>query len=106
MTTKTMRRSLLLLLLAGCASTQPAPAPAPGPAVAAAPAGAPAAPPAPPAPPEEAVAPRITPDADFRATRPKPGPERAFKVPAVKRFRLKNGLPVILAESHKLPLVG
>src|SRR5205823_2682982 len=57
-------------------------------------------------PPEEVVAPRITPDADFRANRPKPGPERTFKVPAVKRFRLKNGLAVILAESHKLPLVG
>jgi predicted Zn-dependent peptidase len=29
-----------------------------------------------------------------------------FKVPAVKRLRLKNGLSVILAESHKLPLVS
>jgi zinc protease len=56
--------------------------------------------------PEEALAPRPTPDAEFRAKRPPAGPERAFKVPAVKRFKLKNGLKVILAESHKLPLVG
>jgi zinc protease len=52
------------------------------------------------------VPPRVTPDAEFRAQRPKPGAERPFKVPAVKRFKLKNGLKVILAESHKLPLVG
>ena len=49
---------------------------------------------------------RITPDATFRAKLPPPAEKHAFKVPAVKRFRLKNGLPVILAESHKLPLVS
>jgi len=49
---------------------------------------------------------RVSPDADFRATLPPPGEKRAFKVPSVKRFRLRNGLPVILAESHKLPLVN
>ena len=52
------------------------------------------------------VAARNTPDAAFRATLPRPGEKHPFKVPAVKRFRLRNGLPVILAESHKLPLVG
>jgi zinc protease len=52
------------------------------------------------------VIPRTTPDAAFRATLPRPGDRHPFKVPAVKRFRLKNGLPVILAESHKLPLVS
>jgi zinc protease len=52
------------------------------------------------------VTPRRSPDAAFRATLPPPGPEKPFKVPAVKRFRLRNGLPVILAESHKLPLVS
>ena len=55
---------------------------------------------------EAPLAPRPTPDAEFRAKRPVAGTERAFKVPAVKRFKLKNGLKVILAESHKLPLVG
>ncbi|HXU82851.1 MAG TPA: pitrilysin family protein, partial [Polyangia bacterium] len=99
-----MRKTILALLVAGCAS-QPAPlsSPAPQPAPAAAPvAAAPAARPAAEAP----VPARLTPDAEFRATRPAAGPERAFKVPEVKRFKLKNGLKVILAESHKLPLVG
>jgi zinc protease len=52
------------------------------------------------------IASRTTPDATFRATLPQSGEKHPFKVPAVKRFRLKNGLPVILAESHKLPLVS
>jgi zinc protease len=49
---------------------------------------------------------RQTPDAEFRQKLPAPGEKAQFKVPAAKRFRLKNGLRVILAESHKLPLVG
>jgi zinc protease len=49
---------------------------------------------------------RKTPDAEFRAKPPAAGAQTDFKIPAVKRFRLKNGLRVILAESHKLPLVG
>jgi zinc protease len=49
---------------------------------------------------------RRTPDAEFRAKPPAAGEQTEFKIPAVKRFRLKNGLRVILAESHKLPLVG
>jgi zinc protease len=52
------------------------------------------------------IAARTSPDASFRASLPAAGEKRAFKVPAVKRLRLKNGLPVILAESHKLPLVS
>jgi len=52
------------------------------------------------------IAARTSPDAPFRASLPAPGEKHAFKVPAVKRLRLKNGLPVILAESHKLPLVS
>ncbi len=47
---------------------------------------------------------RATPDADFRTRLPASGPMSEFKVPTVKRFRLKNGLQVVLAESHKLPL--
>lgn len=67
-----------------------------------------AAPPSPtPAPtPEEAIGPRVTPDADFRARLPAAAAERPFQVPRVQRFRLKNGLAIILAESHKLPLVS
>jgi zinc protease len=53
-----------------------------------------------------AVEPRITPDAPFRHKLPEAGPRHDFKVPPVKRLRLRNGLPVILAESHKLPLVN
>jgi len=49
---------------------------------------------------------RVSPDATFRASLPAAGEKKPFKVPAVKRFRLRNGLPVILAESHKLPLVS
>jgi zinc protease len=52
-----------------------------------------------------AIASRNTPDAAFRATLPAPGEKHIFKIPAVKRLRLRNGLAVILAESHKLPLV-
>ena len=48
---------------------------------------------------------RVTPDAPFRAKLPPAGEKHPFKIPAVRRFRLRNGLPVILAESHKLPLV-
>jgi len=53
-----------------------------------------------PAPPE-----RETPDAPFRTSAPAAGPEPHFKVPGFKRFKLKNGLEVILAEFHDLPLV-
>ena len=108
-----MRKHTLALTLAlgtaACvATTPPPPAAPPGrPIPPTAPAQtAAAAPGRPPTPPAEVVAARVTPDADFRAQRPTPSPERPFKVPAVKRFRLKNGLKVILAESHKLPLVG
>jgi zinc protease len=52
------------------------------------------------------VAARKSPDAAFRATLPRPTGKGPFKIPAVKRLRLRNGLPVILAESHKLPLVS
>jgi predicted Zn-dependent peptidase len=97
-----------LFLLGACASqpTPPPAAPAPAPVAAAAPAAAPAPAPRPAPPASPPLAPRATPDADFRATRPAAAAERPFKVPAVKRFKLKNGLKVILAESHKLPLVG
>ncbi len=74
------------------------------PAVPAAP-RSPASPSSRPAAPPKAAAPRSTPDAPFRSKLPAAAAERPFKVPAVKRFRLRNGLPVILAESRRLPLV-
>jgi predicted Zn-dependent peptidase len=46
-----------------------------------------------------------TPDAPFRQEPPTAGPEPAYHVPAFKRFKLKNGLEVVLAEFHDLPLV-
>jgi zinc protease len=49
---------------------------------------------------------RQTPDAEFRQRLPTAAKKAPFRVPEVKRFRLKNGLRVLLAESHKLPWVG
>ena len=95
--------------LCACAAPQ---APPPSPVAAVAPPAAPPpvvnAPPPPRAPEAPAVpAPpeRKTPDAPFRANAPAPGPEPQFKVPAYQRFKLKNGLEVMLAEFHELPLV-
>jgi predicted Zn-dependent peptidase len=98
--------------LAACATPQAAapttaalPMPTPAPVIGKAPALlVPAAPPPPPAPPPAAPE-RATPDAPFRANAPAPGAEAQFKVPAFKRFKLKNGLEVILAEFHDLPLI-
>jgi predicted Zn-dependent peptidase len=47
----------------------------------------------------------LTPDAEFRAAPPEPAPPAPYKVPSFERFRLKNGLEVVLAEAHDLPLV-
>lgn len=46
-----------------------------------------------------------TPDAPFRAQAPASGPETSFQVPEYRRFKLRNGASVILAEFHDLPLV-
>ena len=48
---------------------------------------------------------RVTPDAPFRAQAPAPAPEPVFSAPKFKRFRLKNGINVILSEVHDLPLL-
>jgi zinc protease len=79
---------------ASCASAPRPAAPAAPPVVATAPAPAVWAPPA-----------RETPDAPFRQAPPAGGPEPSFAVPTFERFKLKNGLEVVLAESHELPLV-
>jgi len=41
-----------------------------------------------------------------RETMPGRGPESAFTLPPRQRFKLANGLEVVLVEWHKLPLVG
>jgi zinc protease len=91
-----------LLAVAGCAASQ-APQPA-QPALPPTPAARPPVAAAAPAP-ELAPPVRVTPDAAFRASPPAPAPEPGFTVPAFKRFKLKNGLEVVLAEFHDLPLV-
>ena len=96
------------LALGACASAPP-PAVAPQAAAAspAPPAALPEVPgaPAPVALPEAPPPARETPDAPFRAAPPAPGPEPTFVVPKFGRFKLKNGLEVVLAEFHDLPLV-
>jgi predicted Zn-dependent peptidase len=100
-TRATVTAAALATTLAACASPQPTPTVTPvavqlvPPPVAQPKVAAPAAP---------APAPS-TPDAPFRAAAPAPGPEPQFQVPAFKRFKLKNGLQVVLAEFHDLPLV-
>jgi len=48
---------------------------------------------------------RKTPDAPFRAEAPGPAPESPYRVPPFKRFRLRTGVEVLLAEFHELPLI-
>jgi zinc protease len=44
--------------------------------------------------------------ADWRATQPGPGPASALNLPVPQRFRLANGLTVLLIEQHKLPVIA
>ncbi|MDB4960824.1 MAG: putative Zn-dependent peptidase [Myxococcales bacterium] len=46
------------------------------------------------------------PDEEFRVKQPVPGALRPFRLPAVKPFKLKNGILVYLVEQHALPLVS
>jgi zinc protease len=46
------------------------------------------------------------PDDAFRATQPKAGPPRPFRLPKVKPFTLANGIKVFLVEQHALPIVS
>jgi zinc protease len=99
-------RSLTLLPLAFALACASAPPPGPVKPAGAPPAAATAAPAAPVV--ASAVAPapgRETPDAPYRQLPPPAGPEPAFKPPKPKRFKLKNGLEVMLVEFHDLPLV-
>jgi zinc protease len=89
--------------LLGMAACGAPPRPTPVTAAAGAPAAAIAAAPAEPALP--APPGRETPDAPFRQQPPGAGPEPAFAPPHWKRFKLKNGLEVVLVEFHDLPLI-
>jgi predicted Zn-dependent peptidase len=40
-----------------------------------------------------------------RSRPPIPGPAVALKLPAIQRFTLSNGIPVLFIETHKVPLV-
>jgi len=95
---------LVVTLMSACASAPPATPAKPPAAPAAAAAAAPAAP-AVTATPGPATAGRETPDAPFRQLAPPAGPEPTFKPPKPQRFKLKNGLEVMLVEFHDLPLV-
>lgn len=77
-------------LLFGCKSApEPTPEPTPGPAKTATVAAAPAVDPEP-----------------WRANPPPAGPEVEFRLPIPKEVKLKNGLTVLVAEVHGLPLVS
>jgi zinc protease len=64
-----------------------------------------------PAPPPQKHAPgagaeAVNADEPWRSEVPKPGPPRAFKLPAPKSFKLENGLTVIYHERRDLPVVA
>lgn len=42
----------------------------------------------------------------FRQTQPEAGQPRAFQLPPVEQFKLKNGLQVYLIENHSLPTIS
>jgi zinc protease len=90
-------------LVEGCAAHQAPPAPA----TTTAPPRAGAATAAALSPPPSVAAPpaRQTPDAPFRRQPPAAASEPAFHPPPWRRFRLKNGLDVVLVEFHDLPLL-
>jgi len=64
----------------------------------------PPAPPTPPAPTEKEAA--VESKEPWRNTIPGAGPTPVVKLPMAKRFRLQNGLTVLLVESHRLPIVA
>ena len=48
----------------------------------------------------------VFPDQDFRKQQPAPGAPRPFELPAIKPFKLANGMTVYLVEQHTLPVVS
>jgi zinc protease len=80
--------TLVILAIVGCtAAPSPAPAPSPEPE------------------PSTTAAPAADPNA-FRANAPDPLPESSWKLPAVTRTTLPNGLRLLTAENHGSPLVA
>ncbi|MBX3192035.1 MAG: insulinase family protein [Labilithrix sp.] len=84
--------ALFVALGLGACGEPPAPAVAPKPLL------------APPPPPQ--AAPSETPDAPFRQQAPAPDGNVTFVAPKIEPFALKNGVKVLLAERHDLPIVG
>jgi len=105
---RSVARGAALAIAFGLASGACAGTPAPPAAVPVAPVAATPPSPPPPAAPRPAPPPApvlVTPDAPFRAQPPAAAAEPFFQIPAYKRFKLKNGTSVILAEFHDLPLI-
>ncbi len=48
----------------------------------------------------------VVPDQEWRSTPPAAGPAPSFNLPVPRIFRLSNGLTVMLAERHNLPIVS
>ena len=64
----------------------------------------PPAPPTPPAPPKNEV--KVESKEAWRNSIPGAGATPVVKLPMAKRFRLQNGLTVLLVENHRLPIVA
>ncbi len=45
-------------------------------------------------------------DQEWRISPPKPGPAHALSLPIPQKFQLANGLTILLAEQHSLPIVS
>ena len=103
-----MRRLSLVLVMLSCAETTPPPAApavpstaAPAAATAATASAAQAASAA-----EVAAPPYHPPDEPWRKEQPRGGPPPEIKLPKAQVARLKNGLEVILVETHHVPVVS
>lgn len=94
LSTLALTLSLALPLLGACADAPPPSAKAPEQKA------------QPPVPQEKAEAPRVTPDAPFRAQAPGADGKVIFSAPRVSESRLANGLRVLLVERHDLPIVS
>jgi zinc protease len=98
-----MRKLAIALLLSSCATTPVQPQPAPR---AEAEPLHPEAVPAEPATPVASAPVPVFPQDDFRAKQPSASSEpRPLKLPAINKFKLKNGVQVYLVEDHTLPKI-
>ena len=51
------------------------------------------------------ILPSAFPQAPDRSKPPEIGPPPSMKLPPIQRFKLSNGLPIVLVEKHDVPLV-